>query len=93
MTPARSSRAAWRELRRVGGSAAGNSTSAAVFTRWRLTSNWVIGRNALFPARNPSAFGLHPIPSAVTIPAPVMTTRGEGEGGEQGGKSIVDQYL
>ena len=59
--------------RRQGG---GKSTSAAIFTRWRLTSKSDTGRNAVRPARNPSAFGFQPMPKAVTIPAPVMTTRG-----------------
>jgi hypothetical protein len=58
----------------VGGSAGGNFISAAIFARWRATSNSVTGRNAVLPFRNPSALTLQPSPSAVTIPAPVTTT-------------------
>jgi hypothetical protein len=85
MAPARSRRAAWRGLNCVGGRVAGKSTSAAFFTRWRLTSNSDTDRNARRPARKPSALGFHPIPKAVTMPAPVMTTReGAAAGGEMG---------
>ena len=48
----------------------GKSTSAAVLTRCRETSNNVTGRNAVRPSRNPSAFDFQPAPSAVTISDP-----------------------
>ena len=80
MVLARSSRPAWRAVRRDGGSAAGRSASAATLTRWRLTSKSDTGRKAVRPARKPSALGFQPRPSAVTMPAPVMTTRRRNRG-------------
>ncbi len=61
--------------RRVAGIDDGRPTSAAVFTRWRETSNTVTSEKALRPLRKPSELADHPTPSDVTIPAPVTTTR------------------
>jgi len=68
-------RRSWRAVNRVGGNAPGKSISAATFTRCRATSNRVTGLKAVRPRRKPSALGFHPRPSAVMIPAPVITTR------------------
>ena len=43
------------------------------------------------PARNPSALVFHPVPRAVTMPAPVTTTRGGGSGRCFGGKSTAQR--
>ena len=73
--------------------AAGRSASAATLTRWRLTSKSVTGRKAVRPARNPSAFGFHPRAQGRDVPAPVMTTRGGGDGGLGAGKSMMVQCV
>jgi hypothetical protein len=79
----------------VVGSSAGKSTSAAIFDRCRDTSNKVTGRKAFRPARKPSAFFCQPMPSAVTIPAPVTTTRFAPVGSEffGAGKSTLQLCL
>ena len=60
--------------------------------RLRPTSNSVTARNAVRPARKPSALAFQPNPSVVTMPAPVMTTRfvdlwGEGNSTGLGGSA------
>lgn len=87
--PARLSRRSSRPLKRVAGRLGGRSTSAASFTRWRETSNRVTGRKAVRPDRKPSALDFQPSPSAVTTPAPVMTTRGGDVGCWGGGNSTI----
>src|ERR1041385_3046623 len=65
----------------------GRSISAGSLERWRLTSKSVTGRNAVLPARKPSAFCFQPRPRAVMMPAPVTTTRGGLDGGGGNGNS------
>ena len=75
----------------IGGGLAGKSASAATFMRCRLTSKRDTRRNAVRPARKPSALVCQPRPSAVRIPAPVMTTGEELRGRELAGKSMMIQ--
>ncbi len=86
---ARVNRASSRRVIFVGGMTEGRSTSAATLTRCRLTSNRVTGRKAAFPKRKPSALEAQSRPNPVTMPAPVMTTRGRTEGRFGGGNSGV----
>ena len=71
----------------MGGSVEGSSTWPATFTRCADTSNKVTGPTAGVPRRKASALTFHPEPTAVTIPAPVITTRGMEELWQETGKS------
>lgn len=75
MREPRSSRDSCRDVSPVAGNVRGRSTSAAIRARFLETSNRVTGRNDVFPVRNPKALASHPRPCAVTMPAPVTTTR------------------
>src|SRR5206468_2534181 len=78
------------QVKRVAGGLGVCSISAATFTRCREASKRLTRRNAVRPRRKPSAFERQSKPRAVTMPAPVITTRGGVAGRSGRGNSTDD---